>query len=77
MNVEHLVSMANQIGRFYEVYPNRDEGLKSTATHLRRFWDPRMRQEMLAHVDSGGEGLDAFTLEAIRAHRQELTPAAR
>jgi formate dehydrogenase subunit delta len=76
MNVEHLVTMANQIGRFYQVYPNRDEALKNTATHLRRSWDPRMRVALLHHVDAdGGEGLDPFTLEAVRTHRAVLTPA--
>jgi formate dehydrogenase subunit delta len=75
MNVGHLVSMANQIGRFYEAYPNRSEALQTTATHLRRFWDPRMRAALLRHVDAeGGKGLEPFTLEAVRAHRDLLTP---
>jgi len=78
MNVEHLFTMANQIGRFYEAYPNRGEALQSAAMHLRRFWDPRMRLAFLQYLDtSGGEGLDAFMVEAVQAHRNELTPAAR
>jgi formate dehydrogenase subunit delta len=77
MNVEHLVSMANQIGRFYDAYPNRAEALQSAAMHLRRFWDPRMRLELLRHIDAAdGEGLDGFMVEAVRAHRSYLTPAA-
>ncbi|MGH7499523.1 MAG: formate dehydrogenase subunit delta [Gemmatimonadales bacterium] len=76
MNVEHLVEMANQIARFYEAYPDRAEAQSSTARHIRRSWDPRMRRAMLAHIDAtGGEGLDPFTLESLRAHRAELTPA--
>jgi formate dehydrogenase subunit delta len=76
MNVEHLVSMANQIGRYYEAYPDRAEALKSAATHVRRYWDPRMRRAMLQHMDAeNGEGLDAFMAEAIRTHRVDLTPA--
>ena len=75
MNVEHLVEMANQIGRFYEAYPDRAEALASTARHIRRFWDPRMRAEFLRHLDGpGAEGLDAFVVEAVRAHRAELAP---
>jgi formate dehydrogenase subunit delta len=78
MNVEHLVSMANQIGRFYEAYPNRAESLKNAAMHIRRFWDPRMRLELFHHVDTnGGEGLDPFMIEAIRAHRSDLTPTQK
>lgn len=76
MNVEHLVTMANQIARFYQAYPDRADALKSAATHLRRSWDPRMRQALLHHIDAeGGAGLDPFTLEAIRTHRAALTPA--
>ena len=75
MNIEHLVSMANQIGRFYEAYPDRAEGHKSAAMHVRRYWDPRMRRALMHHLDAeGGEGLDPFMLEAVREHRAELTP---
>lgn len=78
MNVEHLVEMANQIGRFYAAYPNRDEALASTARHIRRSWDPRMRAEFLRHLDGpGSEGLDPFVVEAVRAHRGELAPRER
>ena len=78
MNVEHLVEMANQIGRFYEAYPNRAEALASTAQHIRRFWDPRMRAEFLRHLDGpGAEGLDPFVIEAVQAHRAELAPRDR
>jgi formate dehydrogenase subunit delta len=75
MNVEHLVTMANQIGRFYEAYPDRTEALKTAATHLRRFWDPRMRSTLLQHMDTDGDvGLDPFMAEAVRTHRADLTP---
>lgn len=77
MNVEHLVSMANQIGRYYEAYPDRAESLLSAATHVRRYWDPRMRTALLHHLDTdGGEGLDPFMLEAVTTHRAALTPKA-
>jgi formate dehydrogenase subunit delta len=70
VDVEHLVAMANQIGHFYESLPDRQEALTSTASHMRRFWDPRMRMAMLAHIDEeGGAGLEPFTLEAIERHR--------
>ncbi len=75
MNVEHMVEMANQIGQFYDAYPNRAEALASTAQHIRRYWDPRMRSEFLRHLDQGPlEGLTPFVLEAVQAHRAELTP---
>ena len=70
MDVHHLVVMANQIGEFYKSLPDRNEALASAATHMRRFWDPRMRRAMLDHIDEhGAAGLDPFTLEAIQTHR--------
>jgi formate dehydrogenase subunit delta len=78
VNVEHLVTMANQIGRFYEAYPDKAEAHKSAVTHVRRFWDPRMRKALLHHIDTeGGEGLSPFMLEALRVHAQDWTPAGQ
>ena len=75
MNVEHLVEMANQIGRFYEAYPDRAEALRSTAQHIRRYWDPRMRTEFLRHLDAQGRmGSMRSSLEAVTTHRADLTP---
>jgi formate dehydrogenase subunit delta len=35
------------------------------ADHIRKFWDPRMRKAIFAHLDAGGAGLDPNVLEAI------------
>lgn len=76
MNAEHLVVMANQIGRFYEAYPDRQEALASAATHVRRSWDPRMRRAFLHHLDTeAGNQLTPFMKEAVQLHREALTPA--
>jgi len=32
-------------------------------------WDPRMRAQIMAHIESGGAGLDPEALEAIRLLR--------
>ena len=44
-----LVEMANQIGDFFAPYPEqrRVEGVRN---HLRNYWDPRMRSDLLAYV---------------------------
>lgn len=72
MHVETLVRMANQIGTFFEAMPDRSAALEEMAQHVRRFWEPRMRQQLLAHVDEGGEGLSLMAQEAIRRHRDSL-----
>jgi formate dehydrogenase subunit delta len=66
MNVQHLVKMANQIGAFFESQPNRNEAVAGVADHLKRFWDPRMRRAVVAHLETGGEGLKDIVIEAVR-----------
>jgi formate dehydrogenase subunit delta len=75
MNIDNLVTMANQIGTFFESYPDREEASTEIANHLKRFWAPRMRGQLFAHIDDAdGEGLAPIVLAAIAAHRGEKTP---
>jgi formate dehydrogenase subunit delta len=77
MNLHHLATMANQIGAFFLSYPDREEAKAEIATHLQRFWAPRMRTQLLEHIAvTGGEGLDPLVLEAIEEHRARLLPLA-
>ena len=70
MDIENLIRMANRIGEFFEAMPDPDEARDGIANHLRRFWEPRMRNAMLAHLDKGGGAeLRPMVLEAIRALR--------
>ena len=65
MRVERLVSMANDIGAFWAAEPDKKEAAKNVASHLKRFWDPRMRREIVAHYREGGAGLDDVARSAI------------
>ena len=67
-----LVYMANQIGKFFATQkPGGD--VDGVATHIRKFWDPRMRREMYQHIDlHQAEGLKPIVLEALTQHRSEL-----
>ncbi len=76
MNTEHLIQMANQIAQYHEAFPEHAEAIEGIYTHLRRFWEPRMRRELLAHLDGGAVGMTAVVVETLRVHRAELTPAA-
>lgn len=73
MSREKLVYMANQIGRFF-ASQGPDEAVAGTFDHLRKFWDPRMRKEIVAYLDAGGTGLDPNVREAVL--RLKLEPAA-
>lgn len=59
-----LVTMANQIGRFFTPQRGIDAPL-AIATHLRKFWDPHMRAAIVSHLDRGGEGLDEPIRQAV------------
>lgn len=65
MSPERLVYMANQIGRFF-VTQGADEAVADTADHIRKFWEPRMRREIVAYLKAGGAGLDPPVADAIR-----------
>lgn len=65
MQIERLVAMANQIGDFFGAEPDRQEAAVATATHLRRFWDPRMRKEIIAHYEARGGGLTPIAAAAV------------
>lgn len=75
MNNDTLISMVNQIGVFFESMPDRDEALLDLATHLRKFWDPRMRRALFERIDSGDHQLSPLALEAVTTHRASLQPA--
>ena len=66
MDTGDMVHQANQIAQFFASYP-AEEAIPGVADHFRKFWEPRMRKQLLAHVSSGGEGLHALVLAAARS----------
>lgn len=75
MDSDNLIRMANRIGDFFEAMPDRAEALEGIATHIRKFWEPRMRRQFLEILDAGGEGVKDIVREAVLAHRENLSPA--
>jgi formate dehydrogenase subunit delta len=65
MQIEHLVEMANQIADYFRAEPDRKEAVSSVALHLRRYWDPRMRKQIIAHHQATGAGLNDIARAAI------------
>ncbi len=63
---DRLVYMANQIGKFFQSQGHH-QAVAGVADHIRKFWDPRMRKAIFAHLDAGGAGLDPNVLEAIES----------
>lgn len=73
MNQQHLVKMANQIGSFFESEPDQQQAVKDIASHIKRFWEPRMRKAILGYIDQGGDGLKPIVQTAIQDNRQMLS----
>jgi formate dehydrogenase subunit delta len=72
VRTERLVSMANDIGAFFNADPDKPEAVKNIASHLKRFWDPRMRREIIAHHRNGGDGLDPVVSSAVELLARDL-----
>lgn len=75
-SVDHLVRMANSIGDFFSGYDDEAEAIDGLATHLRRYWEPRMRRGIYAHLDKAqGDGLQELVIKTLKARREQLEPA--
>ncbi len=73
MDITRLVYMANQIADFFKAYPE-EEAIAGVENHLRQFWDPRMRAQLMKHLEAGGAGLDPIALPAAMLLRQKAAP---
>ena len=70
MKIDNLIRMANRIGTFFEAMPDRPQAIADMALHIQRFWEPRMRRQLLAHVEEHrGDGIDPMVLAALRQVR--------
>jgi formate dehydrogenase subunit delta len=62
--IEKLVKMANQIGDFFAPMPDQ-EATEGVATHLRRYWTPKMICGIISYVGSGGGALHPVVARAV------------
>jgi len=65
MEPEYMVHTANQIALFFASYPH-DEAVAGVTDHLQKFWEPRMRKQIIEYVAHGGGGLHQLALEAVK-----------
>jgi formate dehydrogenase subunit delta len=70
-STERLVMMANQIAGFF-AHRGEAKAVPEVANHLKKFWDPRMRAAIIAHVTvGGGTGLTPYALKAVQSLQEE------
>lgn len=65
MQPDKLTRMANQIATFFASQPEA-ERVNGVATHINKFWEPRMRRDFFTLVDAGGEGMLPLVIEAAK-----------
>ncbi len=64
-STDRLIYMANQIGQFF-ASQGPAAAVSGTAEHIKKFWDPRMRAQIFAHLKDGGADLDPAVRAALR-----------
>jgi formate dehydrogenase subunit delta len=66
MKTELMVHNANQIALYFASFP-REEAVAGVTDHLRKFWERRMRDQIIRYVnEGGGAGLHELVLEAVK-----------
>jgi formate dehydrogenase subunit delta len=66
MSIERLVVMANDIGNFFGAEPAPEDRIAGVANHLSRYWDARMRRQIIAYArERGGVELTDHVREAV------------
>jgi formate dehydrogenase subunit delta len=64
MSPDRLINMANQIGKLLQSQ-GHEKAVPGISDHIGKFWDPRMKRAIFAHLDAGGAGLDGDVRDAI------------
>jgi formate dehydrogenase subunit delta len=73
MNIEQLVTMANQIGTFFKSAPDKVQAKKDIVMHIKRFWALTMRLQLIEYTqNNAGAGLEPLVKEAILEHQALL-----
>lgn len=65
MNPQYLVSMVNDISNFYVSQGELPEAAAQVESHLARYWEKRMRHQIIDHLRGGGDGLSEVSRAAV------------
>jgi formate dehydrogenase subunit delta len=65
MRVELMVHNANQIALYFASFPP-EEAVAGVLNHIQKFWERRMKDQLLDYVAHGGAGLHELVLEAVK-----------
>jgi formate dehydrogenase subunit delta len=65
MQPESIVHNANEIALYFAGFP-REEAITSVQDHIQKFWERRMKDQLIDYVAQGGKGLHELALEAVK-----------
>ena len=65
MKIERLITMANDIGDFFNAESNKEIAVEGIRKHILRSWDPRMRREIIAYCQQDGTALSDLVRTAV------------
>ena len=68
--------MANEITSFWQGEVGEEAAAKEVATHLKRYWEPRMRAQIITYLqERHGAGLNDAALRAVQILAAQAPPA--
>ncbi|MBS1212059.1 MAG: formate dehydrogenase, delta subunit [Proteobacteria bacterium] len=76
MHIDNLVKMANNIGAFFQAEPDRATAVHGVVDHIRKFWDPRMRKQIIEYYREGGAGLSEIVSQAVKQLAEDAVSLA-
>ena len=66
MNIDLLIKMANEISAYFAAEPDSEQAAKDVAGHLRRYWEPRMRRQIVTYYqERQGAGLSDLAQRGV------------
>jgi formate dehydrogenase subunit delta len=65
MKVDLMVHNANQIALYFASFP-RDEAIDGVTDHILKFWEKRMKKQIVDYLAEGGDGLHELAREAVK-----------
>ena len=66
MNIDLLIKMVNEISAYFASEPDSEQAAKDVAGHLRRYWEPRMRRQIVTYwQERQGAGLTELARRGV------------
>jgi len=72
MNTDLMIKMLNEISAFFAGEDDREQAARDIQNHVRRYWEPRMRAQLLEYFEQRqGAGLSELALKAVALLAEE------